>query len=453
MKYSTNIIVFCILIISCSQNAETANAQQKISQFERAGLCDFLIDKSGMYHAVFQESPDHGKPIFIYYSSSANKGALWSKPVTISNDNTGNGAGYPRILQDGRGQIYAIWKRYGNTASKYPVASVILDGPGGYTAGTLFYKVLGTGGWSNAIKLNEMEETQNSWFATVSPQGNVHVFWTQPSWESVKNHWLTWYYCDFLRTVTLSGTTHSAFTDLNTPTPPSYAGGAPAAKEGAINLNGYVDNAGLPHFIYEDAPTDVQEIKYYDGKSQRVVYSYPKYKQGNTFHYPAKLMVDEKGQDHILFKPSAATLESEQIWDINLATNETTVLASIQKPGIKISGFQANQGPKGAMAITFEAGGISGNTEAFGIYYTNGSWKNVGLTNNASKEKFFTKDFIGLGGYRTNISTLTKYNSQFCAVAYDAAGRKNMLMTISAYWSAGGYSTSSPSIVFIPIDK
>lgn len=330
---------------------------------------------------------------------------------------------------------------------------VILDGPGGYTVGTVFYKVLGGGVWSSAIKLNEVEACQNSWFATVSPQGNVHVFWTQPSWESVKNHWLTWYYCDFLRTVILDGTSHTAFTDFNTPTKPAYKGGAPASKEGAINLNGYVDAKNVPHMVYEDAPNDVQQIQYYDGQSQRVIYSYPKYSSGNTFHYPAKLLVDEKGQDHLVFKPSSATLESEQIWDINLATNQTTVLASIQKQGVKISGFQANQGSKGSMAITFEAGGLSDNTEAFGMYYTNGVWKNVGLTNNASKEKFFSKDFIGLGGYRTNISTLTRYNSQFGSVAYDAAGRKSMLMTISAYWTAGGYSTSSPSIVYIPIDK
>ena len=31
---------------------------QVVSQFERAGMCDLLIDKAGVYHAVFQESPD-----------------------------------------------------------------------------------------------------------------------------------------------------------------------------------------------------------------------------------------------------------------------------------------------------------------------------------------------------------------------------------------------------------
>jgi len=262
-----------------------------------------------------------------------------------------------------------------------------------------------------------------------------------------------WYYCDLLRTVTLNGTALSAFVDLSTPPQPAYEGGAPASKEGAINLNGFVDAAGLPHFCYEDMPTGVQQIKYYNGQTERIVYSYPLYQQGNTFHHPAKLLVDEKGQDHLVFKPSGATLESEQIWDINLVTNETTVLASIQKKGIKIISFQATQGPKGTMALTFEAGGYSDNTEAFGMYYENGNWKSVALTNNASKEQFFSKEFRGLGGYRTSISALTRYNSQFGSVAYDAAGRKSMIMTIAAYWTTGGYSTSSPSIVFIPIDK
>jgi hypothetical protein len=306
--------------------------------------------------------------------------------------------------------------------------------------------------WSNAIQLNEVEGSQNSWFATVSPQGNVHVFWTQVSAESYKSNWLSWYYCDFLRTVTLNGTNRSDIVDLNTPSRPSYAGGAPP-KEGAINLDGYVDDANIPHFIYEDNPDNVQQLKYFDGKTTRVVYNYPKYTSGNSFNNPPKLLVDEKGQDHIVFKPHPSTLESEEIWDINLATNEKNVLASIQKKGINIVGFQATQGPTGKMALTFEAGGYGVNTEAFGMYYEKGAWTSVGLTNNASKEQFFTKEFRGLGGYRTSISTLTRYNSNFGSVAYDAAGKKSMLMTIAAYWTTGGYSTSSPSLVYLPIDK
>ena len=183
--------------------------------------------------------------------------------------------------------------------------------------------------------------------------------------------------------------------------------------------------------IYEWAPEDVRQILYFDGTQSRIVYSYPKYKDGNTFHSPPKLLVDENGNDHVIFLPSPATLESEQVWDINLATNQTNVLTAIQQSGVRITGFQAAQGPGGQMAATIEVYGGSSNTEAYGMFYNKGVWKNVGLTNNAAKEKFFTKDFIGLGGYLTNISTLTQYNSTFASVAYDADGNKKMLMTIA----------------------
>jgi hypothetical protein len=452
LRIPYNILLPVLMLISCTHSNDSLQAQgQKISQFERAGLCDFLIDKSGTYHVVFQESPANGKPLFIYYSSSTNKGASWSKPVTVSNDNTGNGSGYTRILQDGSGQIYAIWKRYGNTARQYPVPEVTLDGPGGYGMGTLFYKVLNGGAWSNAVQLNEAEEAQESWFATVTPKGKLNVFWTQLSNESIKSKQNMWYYCDFLRMAELNGTSHSAFMNLSTPAAPA-PGGYPSSKEGGINLDGYVDNNNSVHFIYEDNPDGVQQLKYYDGKTERIVYRYPKYSEGNTFHNPAKLLVDEKGNDHVIFVPSASTLESEQIWDVNLATNKTNILTQIQKQGVKISGFQANQGPNGAMAVTIEAGAYSDNTEAFGIFYQNGIWKNAALTKNASKEKFFYKEFPSVLNQRTYLSTLTRYNSTFNSIAYDAQGRKSMVMNISAYWTSGAYSTASPSILFSPID-
>lgn len=453
MRIPIQLLLLCLSLIGCSGNTSNAQMQQKISQFERAGLCDFLIDKSGVYHVVFQESPDNGKPVFIYYSSSANKGVSWSKPVALSVDNTGNGSGYARILQDVTGNIYAIWKRYGNTESQYPEADATIDGPGGYLCGTLFYKVLSGGVWSAQVQLNEHQKMQNSWFATLTPQGTVAVFWCQgnPQSNSITSN-IMWYFCDYLRYTMLNGTAHSAYTDLNKPAP-LVGGMYPNVKEGGMNLDGYVDSKGIPHIIYEDNPDNVQQIKYYDGKTERIVYSYPKYETENSYQHPAKLLVDEKGVDHILFLPASKTLESEQVWDINMSTNQTNVLTSIQKPGITIKGFQANQGPRGAMAVTIEAGAYSSNTEAYGLFYQNGTWTNIGLTNNASKEKFLSKEFLGLGGYRTIMASITRYNSVYNAVAYDAQGRKSMVMDISAYWTSGGYSIASPSILFSPIDK
>ena len=336
--------------------AKTTTAQQqKISQFEKAGLCDLLIDKSGTYHAVFQEQPDFNKPKFIYYSSSTNKGATWSKPITVSNDNTGNGAGYPRILEDGAGRIYAIWKRYGETKSAYPVADVILDGSGGYTYGTIYYKVLANGSWSNQVALIDEEQQQMSWVATATPSGEIRVVWSQGN--PLGSNYKAWYYADFIRGIALNGTAVSAISNLTDPSKPAYEGGAPSQKHGAQNLDGYVDKKNKLHLIYEWAPTDVREIKYFDGQSSRIVYRYPLYKEGNTFNNPPKLLVDENGNDHLIFLPSPATLESEQVWDINLTTNQTNVLTAIQQTGVRITGLQASQGPGGQMAVTMEVYG------------------------------------------------------------------------------------------------
>jgi hypothetical protein len=451
MRYSSISLVLTIFFAGLLLQLSTAADCQVLSQFERAGMCDLLIDKAGLYHAVFQESQDIGKPVFIYYSVSNNKGATWSKPLVISNDNSGNGAGYPRIIQDGKGVIYAIWKRYGKSKSEYPIDGNLLDGPGGYAPGTVFYKVLNGATWSNAVQLNEDEEAQSSWFATVGPQGTVYVLWMQASPESIKNHWNTWYYFDYLRSTSLNGTGHSAFTGLNKPHAPEYAGGPPP-KKGAINLHGYIDNAGLPHLIYEDIDDNAQEIKYYDGKAQRVVYTYPKYKEGNTFQNPPRLLVDEKGNDHLLFVPSAVTLESEQIWDVNLTSNQKTVLTEIQKAGVNINGFQATQGPGGTMAATIEAGSSIDNSQGFGFYYSKGTWKTIGLTTNTAKEKYVANQVNGVLA-NTFISDLARYTSSFACTAYGADGRKNMLMVVSSRWPKGRYPIPSPSLVFLPIDK
>ena len=129
------------------------------------------------------------------------------------------------------------------------------------------------------------------------------------------------------------------------------------------------------------------------------------------------------------------------------------MLTSIQQTGISIRGFQASQGPNGTMAVTIEAGGFTGSTEAFGMFYKNGSWTNIGLTNNAAKGKFFSTEFVGLGGYLTSVSLLTSYSSTYASVAYDPSGKKGVLMTIAGHKVGdNGYGIDNPFVVFIPVD-
>ncbi len=428
-------------------------ADKKISQFEQAGYSDFLIDKAGAYHVVFQESPDIGKPVFIYYSTSTDQGGSWSKPVNISNDNTGNGSGYARILQDGSGTLYAIWKRYGTV--QYLQREAYLDGPGGHDLGTISYSVLNGGTWSQPIRISETEATQDTWFATLTPQGKVAVCWAQLGPAAQKESYGGyWWYCDYIRNAVLTGTGKPTIYDLTTPwvKKTQYE---QMPRQGIENLGGYVDASGTIHLTFENQSADgVDQVVYFNGKTTQVAYSYPKYTKGNSFRNPAKLLIDEKGVDHLIFLPPSSTLESEQVWDINLASGQKTIIFNFGVPGSKISGFQATQGPNGQMGVVVEANPKRlQNTEAYGCFYQNGIWQFGGLTSNALKDDFKATEVKNYYGSAYFAST-TSYRSSFGSIAWDAAGRKSMTMTLAADWiGTGGYSTSSPSIVYVPIDR
>ena len=425
----------------------------KLSQFEKAGYSDLLIAKDGTYHAVFLENSDYGKPVFVYYTSSSNKGKSWSTPVTVSNDGTGNGASIPKLIQDGSGTIYAIWKRFGSSSkSQYPIPETTLEGTGGYNVGTLFYAVLNGNTFGKPIMLASDELMQVSWFATLDNAGKVHVVWSQVSDETLKNRWNTyWWYADLITEATLNGGSFGNFKDYSTPGKPQYPGGAPPTL-GFQNLRGYYDKQNKLRLIGEFVADNIKNIFYFNGTKSEVVYQYPKYTEGNTFNNPAELLADEKGNDHIIFRPPASTLESEQIWDFDVSTRKTNILASIQKKGTQIQSFQANQGPNGEMAVMIQAGGLTESNEAFGLFYKNGKWLTKGLSENASKDTFASSGYFYYDGYITAITSSTRNYTTFIDVAWDAAGKKSMTMTVSVYFVGQGFSTSSPSLFFSKID-
>ena len=164
---------------------------------------------------------------------------------------------------------------------------------------------------------------------------------------------------------------------------------------------------------------------------------------------PPRLLYDEKGLDHVIFQPSASTLESEQLWDLTPINKQKNILADIQAKGIRIAGFQANQAEGGKMNIAIQAGDLSNSTEAYGFFYANGKWDKRGLTKNAAKENFVYAQLTPL----TYLATITKYNAKHGAVALNKEGKKKMVMTLNAQWSSGGYSVSNPSLIFIHLDK
>lgn len=437
----------CLLLNVC-----IAQKGVRLSQFERAGETDLLIDRNNVLHAVFQESPDFGKPVFIYYTSSSNNGASWSKPVAISNDESGNGAGPPVIVQDGNGAIYVIWKRYGNKGSKYPVKEVTLDGRGGYVNGTLFYKVLQAGQWSEIYPVSQEIGSQYSWFAFVNNKGQLYVCWNEVSPQSVQNNWQMWYYADWVRFGILGLTGVTARAEVAPPAAPKISGGAPP-ENGVINLHGYADAEGNVHYTYtrrDPADKKQEKIYYYDGRAHKEVYAYPLNSNQNHFMHPPRLLYDDKGVDHIVFRPSSTNLESEQIWDITPVNNKKTIIADISTKGYSISGFQAHQSAPGKMTTCVEFGGTGESGEAMGLFYdaVRKSWIPRALTKNAGKGSFKYTRLTPLA----YLSTLTTYLAQAATVVTGKDGKRKMLLTLAVRTSTGGYSMNNPSVLFFNID-
>ena len=456
-KYTLSLCFFVFAVLSLTAQTKTSKQQPKgsnsqllkLSQFERALESDILIDNNNTTHVVYQESADFGKPIFIYYTASSNNGNSWSKPIAVSNDETGNGSGPPSIMQDGSGTIYVIWKRYGNKNSKYPSPEVTLDGNGGYANGTLYYKTLQNGQWSQQHQVAEEIGSQFSWFPFLDQKGQLYICWNEVSTESLANNWLMWYYADWIRFGMLSPTGVTGRTAMAKPAAPTYKSGPPP-ENGVINLHGYADKMGDVHMIYQKKDSDkIQKIYYYNGKKYETVYNYPLYKEGNNFMNPPRLLHDENGTDHILFVPSPTTLDAEQVWDYIPATKQRNVLASIQKKGVRITNFQATQGPEGKMAAVIHAGDIIDSKEAYGFFYDSGKWDKRGLTKNAAKNNFIYAQLSPLA----YLTSLTTYSSTHASVAYTKEGKKRMTMTLAAKTSTGGFSINNPSIIFLNLDK
>lgn len=444
------LLFFIIPFVGYGQSKPQLSKAQHISQYERAGYSHMIIDKQNIYHVVFQESPDLRKPTYIYYSKSLDEGKTWSKPLNLSDDGSGNGSGHPRLILDKDGTLYAIWKRYGITGSAYPIREVGLDGRGGNVQGTIFAKTLYQGVWSSAFQISDAQGSQFSWFPTLHPNGKVLLIWSEVSPESLKNNWLMWYYADWIRVASIGRTGVAERNTYSPYGPANYAGGPPK-QMGAFNLDGYVAKDGALRLIFERIDDKKRCMWYFDGKKYEIVYTYPLYKEGNTFQNPARLLYDEKGLDHIIFKPQSSVLPSEQIWDIIPALKEKNVLAEISKKGVEIAGIQAGQGDGGKMAIAIQLGELVSATETIGIFYESGKWNYMGITKNAAKQKFIYKEFTSLNT-RSYLSTLTLYNSVHTSIAYDKFGKPQMVMTLSGDAMAGGYRVNSPSLDFVKLN-
>lgn len=429
----------------------------------------------GVLHAIFTEQPDHGKPFYVYYRASTDGGKTWSDSKNLSDDESGHDAGFARAIADGKGRIYVVWK--------YVAQGTILDGPGGCAAGKLVYRALDGGAWSKRILLGDDKVPTFSWFATLDPAGKVHVVWSQMAKDALAATSAHYWYCNLVRKAQLDGS-EAATKDIIVPKAlltkeeqdkikakgkvAPYEDTMPA-KEGLINLRGYVDASGTAHFVAEhpgktDGPTAQQtgkQIVHWDGKKLKPIYEFEKYQTYNTFNDPPALVLDAKGKEHLIRWPEKA--ESSCVRDSPIedgALGDPTDIIVPKTAKGALTRWQVTVLPGGKVAVTAgisEKGGYNPDDLELMLSIMDGEGKwsaPVCVTENAARKTFSSK----ATGTITDVSLLETYSPRHATVVIDKDGHSCLLMVNStdslAATTTGGHvtgsvRTASPTVFFV----
>lgn len=478
------VIFVSLLMPGCSRSPASSAAEaaskpgvkdtsgmSKISTLGKAEYADLVVTADGTIHAVFSDAPAYNKPKYIYYRWSKDGGKTWSEPKNLSDDESGNAASCMRLIQDGRGRIYCIWKYVGS--------SEILDGPGGCARGVIVFRCLEGGNWTNRKLIGDDKVPSYSWFAAVDPKGVVHVVWSQMAKDAFAAHPSAYYtYADLVRQVSLEGGSLGAVKNIIEPKPlltkeqqeqikksgkyPKYEDTVPK-QEGLINLRGYVDAAGVAHFVGEDpgitdGPSSQQtgrRIRYWNGQKLGTLYAFEKYKTFNNFNNPPLLAVDATGKEYLIRSPEKSEkpcVRAYPVVDGELG-DPVDIIVPTKGPG-SIVNWQADMLPGGRISVTAalsEKGGY--DPDDLELYLSvsdgKGNWsKPKQLTHNAGKQTGFSKQTIGLN----SVGMLTMYRPKYAATVLGKGGQPalaivNVESSIVGMDSAGVTGTGRTVVV------
>jgi hypothetical protein len=430
--------------------AASGSGMVKLTQYDRAEFCDLAVGPDSKLHAVFTDQPAYDKPKYLYYRASTDGGKTWSEAVNLSDDESGNGASYGRLIFDGQGRLYAVWKYVG--------ASELLDGPGGNANGLLVYRAMEGGAWSKRVPLGDAKVPSYSWFVAADPKGAVHVVWSQVAKDALAAvGWSTSAYADLVREATLEGASVAGVKDVIAPKPiltkeqqaqiraaghsPNYEDTRPK-NEGLINLRGYVDGQGAVHFVAESpgvqsGPSSQQtgrQIVLWDGAKLSPLYSFDKYKTFNIFNNPPALLVDAAGKQHLIRAPEKS--EKPCVRDYPVEGTELGDFVNIIEPKAgpgALANWQAHQLPGGRMAVTAALSQKGGyNPEDTELYFSisdgNGKWSEPApVSNSRAKKSSFSKDTVAGNA----VAAVYEYRPRFASVAVGKDGKTCLLVVNS----------------------
>lgn len=411
-----------------------------LSQYEHAAGSASVIGGDGTWHALFQDMPAYGKPVFIFHRASRDGGKTWSAPVNVSEDGTGNGSSYPRLGRDGQGNVFAAWIRFGQDGRV--IDSSTLDGPGGYVQGTLMLRKWGGSQWEPTLTVGNLEKVLSFCFFNAL-DGSLKLLWVDEGGMIVQ--------CpanggDGLEVVPAGGIP----CDNPTYNRPGNLAAVPDSQGGII-------------LIAERKFENSQELVLWHAGKLHVVAADPKYETRNTFNYPAQIFADASGKIHVLYIPHPKLTEREQLWDLDPVTGQHTVVFSGRGGNDSISNFQlvADNGIA-HVAVQWSVGKVADSTDVAAISFDGTKWSAPrGLTGASRAESFFHKDLPG-----GDVGVMTRYHAKHASMAIDARGKVHALVTMDAlssfssgthqtiggqnYNVVSGATVSAPSVYVLP---
>ncbi len=373
-----------LLSAGCSESVPELT---HVSGQDGAVYTDLAAAKDGTLHLLYVEDVPSG-PQELFHRVSDDGGESWSKPVQLSvdADNDGQGVGFARLVVDGQGRAYAVWKD--DVSDGDNPAGEIYDG-------TLVYRALVGGQWSPTVRLSGVKLAY-SWFPAVAPDGTAHVVWSEPVEQIALTNNLSWE-AGHIQQVTLQGAQASApRTVLQAPPTPRNGYNH---YDGYEALRGYVDAQGRPHFtavkmLTASGSNEPREIVHFDGTTERKLFDSFRFTPSSYSHFrtnaPA-LFVDKAGKDHVLI----ADLRSPKgaLLDFAVGSDTPTVVHQLaaEAPSSELRGFQLWPHADGTVTVLVamhDGGSSSDPYDAFSVRFDGSAWQAPSnVTQNALRDE------------------------------------------------------------------
>jgi len=430
------------------------------------------VAPNGHFHVAFVEKHRTTFAWAVYHRSSSDNGATWTEAKNLSEDMPDIQTGHCVVLADGKDRIYVIWRS--GLAVYFPAS----PHPTSTSHSNLVYRVLENGKWSKILPVHppaskdKQNEGSVAYFATVDPQGRVHVVWnTSPNKWHPELTKISGTYVQHLAGVG-NGLVFQATLDGRTAGEPreifltevgglGEGGGYGTHCDGLDALNGYVDAQGDAHFAA--AVTRTRDFSL-QGKSRYQLIErgkagpfidFPELSYHGWASFP-RLLVDAEGRSHLVaLYPKG---ERPNIRDYTIGSDEEPDVIR-QAASVKgtVDGFQAFQGPGGRMVAVFQMNdaGERGDGNTFVSIGTGKEWSTpVNVTNNEGRKTFASKQT----SRASNIAVSTSYYPGPAAAAFDNDGRLLLAMINNEYGLFGstafgvtltGGSSSTPTLQFL----